>query len=635
MTDARKPELSEIAKVELDPLYVNYIGKTLTNPDKTLKTEGAGKGLEIYEDLFRDAQVRSTMQTRRLRVAGKEWEVIPATEDNPQDQKIADFVNEVLKNFDYDAACKMFLSGLVMGFKPGEVMWDYSEGDIWIKEIKGRASRRFVFGTDHNLRLITRGNMVEGEPVPDKKFIVFRNTSDNGSDYGDPLGSSLYWPVLFKKKGITFWLIFADKFGSPTPWGKYPSGAGEPEQTKLLEVLVAMQQENAIITPDNMSVELLEAARAGSIDTYERLCEFMDGQISKVILGHMAAADTTPGRLGNENQAGDIGEEYVKADSDALSFCQNPTLIKWLVDYNFPGVTTYPKVWRRTEPEKDLKALADRDKVLIVDMGVKAPAQYIYDTYGIPEPEEGEELVTPRQLTSFGVPDAETGRHGDTGNNADNSFSASQRHRVPASQFGEELTPEEINAEITDLKDLIAQLSQKLTPAEMAAIMQKIGIQITFFAGDLKNMVTDELRTQLNNLITGAKTQVEVLKELTRFFSDPIFEMSMEAEARAQLYLRNELKNVYTDTYAQTVQNAFPDEILYAYASGPRDARTADDTKAAEAETNPNFNGTPLRWPDEYLNNPFVKKSRRPNDRNTDIIMPKSMLPVDVQRRLA
>jgi phage gp29-like protein len=621
----QKPLLIEIARIEKDPLTHDFIGRTLLNPDKVLRTEGASKGIEIYEDLFRDPQIRSTMETRRLAVKGKEWEIIPAS-DKPPDVKVADFVKEVYESFDLDGARKTLLTGLITGFKPAEIMWDYSEGDIWVKEIKGRSPRRFVFDLDHNLKLLTLSNMIEGEDLPERKFICFRNFSDNGSDYGDPLGSSLYWPVLFKKKGIIFWMTFADKFGSPTAVGKYPPGAGKLEQDALLDAIVAIQQEAALTIPDNMTVELLEAARSSGIDTYQTLCEFMDGQISKVILGHKAAADTTPGKLGNETQAQDIRDDYIKADADGLCLCENESLVKWIVDYNFPDVPRkgYPKVWIRTDPEEDLKPLAERDKILIVDMGLRTGEKYLRDTYGIPEPEPDDQIVTP---PAAGFVNGKSQIANGNPNNV-------SQFTIHDSRFAEELTPKEINAEITDLKDLIAQLSQKLTPIEMAAIMQKIGDQITFFQGDLKSMVTEELRSQLNNLISGTNTQAEVIQELTRFFSDPIFEMSMEAEARAQLYLRNELKNVYTDTYAQTVANAFPDEKLYAYASGPRDARTADDTREVEKLTNPNFGGTPLRWPDEYLNNPIVKVSRRPNDRNTDIIMPRSMLPPDVQGRL-
>jgi phage gp29-like protein len=400
--EKKKPVTDQIATAQND-ITRNYLGKILLNPDAVLSSQSGGKGIQIYEEFLYEARVFSEMQKRKLAVIGKEWEVVPAS-DSPQDQKIADFVNEVFKKISYDTARQALLSGIVTGFKPGEIMWDYSEGDIWIKAIKGISPRRFAFDIDNNLRLLTWANMIEGEPVPEKKFIVFTNPSDNTSPYGDALGRALYWPIWFKKNGVKFWAVFLDKFGQPTPWGKYPPGTAKDKQDDLLDALKAMQTDQAIITPDNMAVELLEAARASSVDSYDRWEKFWNDAITFIILGQTATTEGTPGKLGEETARADIREEIVKADADLLCECQNTTLIPWLVDYNFPGVTAYPKVWIRTEPEEDLKPLAERDRILIKEIGVPTPVRYIRDTYGIPEPEEGEEMISVPQTPAFQPP---------------------------------------------------------------------------------------------------------------------------------------------------------------------------------------------------------------------------------------
>ena len=388
-----KPVTDEIATVEND-IYQDYIGKVQVNPDKVLRSESGGKGIELYEDLLRDDQVGSNLQTRKLAVVGKEWDVTPASEKRA-DQKIADFVKEVLLACNYDDARKTLLSGIVLGFKPAEIMWEYSEGQVWIKEIIGKASRRFTFDLERNLRLLTIRNMIEGEEVPDRKFIVYTSVSDNGSPFGDGLGRLLYWPVWFKKHAIKFWMIFADKFGSPTAIGKYPPGTPQAQQDDLLSAIDAIQQESAIKIPDNVAIEFLEATRTGSVNTYENLCTFMNAAISKVLLGQTLTTEIgSTGSYAASQTHETVREDYIKADADSLSAALNAQLVRWIVDYNFPGITAYPKVWIRTEPEKDLKPLADRDKLLIVDMGVPVGTQYIYDTYGIPKPEDSEELIT-------------------------------------------------------------------------------------------------------------------------------------------------------------------------------------------------------------------------------------------------
>ena len=400
MMKAERPVTDEIATVEND-IYQDYIGKVQVNPDRILRSESGGKGIELYEDLLRDDQVGSNLQTRKLAVVGREWDVTPATESR-EDRRIADFVKEVLLACNYDDGRKTLLTGIVTGFKPAEIMWEYSEGQVWIKEIAGKASRRFTFDLNRNLRLLTIGNMIDGEAVPPRKFVVYTNASDNGSPFGDGLGRLLYWPVWFKKHAIKFWMIFADKFGSPTAVGKYPPGTPQAQQDDLLSAIDAIQQESAIRIPNNVEIELLEATRSGSVNTYESLCTFMNAAISKVILGQTLTTEMSggSGSYAASKTHNEIRADYTKADADSLSAALNNQLVRWITDYNFPaesrrssGIARYPKVWIRTGAEKDLKALAERDKTLIVDMGVPVGARYFYDTYGIPQPEEGEEMV--------------------------------------------------------------------------------------------------------------------------------------------------------------------------------------------------------------------------------------------------
>ncbi|MDA8082293.1 MAG: DUF935 family protein [Nitrospiraceae bacterium] len=392
---SNRPITDEIAGAEKD-IFRDYIGNIQLNPDRVLRSEGAGKGIELYEDLLRDAKVGATLQTRRLAITGKEWQVDPAS-DKRQDVKIADYVSQVMKAINLDAYRRAALSGIVLGYKPCEIMWDYSEGDVFISKIIPRASRRFTFGLDWKIRLLTLNDMIEGEVVPDRKFQVFVNPSDNGSPYGDGLGRMLYWPVWFKKNVIKFWMIFADKFGSPTAVGKYPVGTTKEQQTALLNALEAIQQESAIKIPDTLQVEFLEAQRTGSIDTYDKLCQFMDRQIAMIMLGHTGSSESEAGKLGNDQEARDIRQDYIRSDADLLCESENNQLVRWICDYNFPSITRngYPKVWIKAAPGEDLKALAERDKTIVVDIGLPVSEQYFYDTYGIPQPQEGEAVVKP------------------------------------------------------------------------------------------------------------------------------------------------------------------------------------------------------------------------------------------------
>lgn len=370
----------EIASIERDTTQFPF-GGVLENLDDTLKTRGQGNGLKIYDDIERDCHAYAVLEKRKNAVIAREWDVIAASED-AADGAAADFVREAFKALPFDRLCKDALDATLKGFSVGEILWKRDGSRLVPGEIVARNQRRFKFATDRSLRLITRGRLMDGEALPERKFIVHRFGAKDGSPYGLGLGHKLFWPVFFKRKDITFWLTFADKFGSPTALGKYPTGTTDADQKKLLAALQAIAQDAGVAIPDGMVVELLEAARAGSIDTYEKLARYMDEQISECVLGETMTTNAQAAGLGSgqANVHNEVRKEIAKADSDLLSDTLNDTLVRWLVELNIPGARP-PKVWRDFEEAEDLTARAQRDRA-VYDLGFEPTDDYIRNTYG-------------------------------------------------------------------------------------------------------------------------------------------------------------------------------------------------------------------------------------------------------------
>jgi len=395
------PTTDEIATASKDiDIFAGWLNR-LENPDPTLRTEAAGRGLKLYDEVDRDPHAGAVLQSRYLAVVSRPWEVLPA-DDAPgrgrparttKAQAVADFVRAVLDNTNFNQARQELLQAILYGFYVAEVMWEIRDGDVVPGRIRCKHPNRFSFTIDRKLRLLTPENMVEGEPVPDRKFIRFTyGSSDN--PYGKGLGQKLWWPVWFKKNGIKFWLIFLEKFGMPTTVGKYPPGTPPEQQKSLMDALEAIHNETGIKIPNTMAIDLLEAARSGNV-SYESLCEYMDKQISKTVLGQTASTEGTPGKLGNEESQAATKQDILEADAGLLDECLNNSLVRWIVDYNFPGVTAYPRLRTRISAEQDLKELADRDRILVKEIGLPVPKRYFYETYGVPEPAESDPVLTP------------------------------------------------------------------------------------------------------------------------------------------------------------------------------------------------------------------------------------------------
>lgn len=371
-------------------MFAGWFGNVQINPDPVLRSEANGKGLKLYDEVARDAHAGATLQSRYLAVTSKPWKIIPA-DDSTGAGDVATTVEKALGDCNFRQFCQEILQATLYGYNVGEVIWTVRNQQIVPKKIRAKHPRRFVFTLDREPRLLTPTNPLSGEDIPDRKFIIFTyGSSDN--PYGKGLGQTLWWPVWFKKHGIKFWLIFLEKFGMPTAVGKYPSGTTKEQQGKLLEAIDALQSETGVKIPDSMAIELLEATRSGKV-THQNLCDYMDRQISKAVLSQTASTEGTPGKLGNEDTQGDVRQDIIEADANLLEECFNETIVRWIADYNHPNLTAYPKLKIRTEPPENLKAMAERDKIVVKEIGLPVPAQYFYDTYGIPKPAEGEEVL--------------------------------------------------------------------------------------------------------------------------------------------------------------------------------------------------------------------------------------------------
>jgi len=374
----KKPLLdTEVANRLRDPFETAYMGLLRSNDPLLLEK---GENVEIYRDLKRDGKVFAALQKRVGALIGREWTVKPIADG---DQADADTLTEILQAINFNQLCRDLLDALLMGYAVSEIVWTVVEGRIVPARIVKRRQSRFVYvQTDENagpqLRLLTKENLLTGADLPARKFIVHRCNPEDDNPYGTGLGLQLYWPVFFKRKGIIAWNKLNDRFGSPTPWGKYPRNATAKEKSTLFDALRAMSNDGAVMTPEGMQLELLESKLTGSVTTQQALCEFMDDWIAEVVLGQepRASGGGALAAASKERQA--VRLDLVQADSDLLSETLNATLIAWICEYN--GLAPC-LVDRRIKEEEDRKAESEAD-LNVASMGYEMEEEAVREKYG-------------------------------------------------------------------------------------------------------------------------------------------------------------------------------------------------------------------------------------------------------------
>mgnify|MGYP001773423024 CR=1 FL=1 len=486
-----KPVMDELAPVTMGRDITHGIvdGLPLLPDQDDLASRDGGLRLDTYVKVHDDFQVMSALQQRRNAVVANEWEVIPGG-PRRADKKAADLIDRLLNALPWDDITSKMHYGVFHGHAASECLWMRDGTQIVPEAIRVRDARRFAYRPDGALVLLTATNPL-GETLPARKFWAYQTGATHHDDpYGMGLAHWCYWPVQFKRGVAKLWLIALDKYASPTALGYFPPNASEAERARLLAALAAIRNQAALALPEGMKAELLAASRSGAAD-YQAAASYWDQAISKVILGHSAATDSTPGRLGGEDGAAQAREDLVTADADVLCASANLTWVRWVTEWSVPGAAV-PMIWRRTEGDEDLNARAERDR-RIFDLGYRPTLAQIVATYG------GDWEVV-------GDPSAGDGSAADGTNGADGETPAS------ATDLAAPLAP----ADPPDpIASQIARLEREAAP-EIEAMLARVrreldeATDLAAFQGRLLTLYPELQRADLTELLAMAFAAVDL-----------------------------------------------------------------------------------------------------------------------------
>lgn len=361
--------------------------------------------LELAEDMEeRNEHYAGVLGVRKRQVAGLEI-TVEAASDAAEDVAAADLVRDFIGRDDLEDELFDILDAVGKGFSATEIIWDTSEGQWTISALKWRDPRWFVFDRDDGETLRLRGTAGDEDLWP-AKWIVHKAKIKSGLPIRGGLARSAAWAYLFKTFTTSEWAIFCEAYGQPLRLGKYGLSASEKDKEILLRAVGSIASDFAATIPESMAVEFVEASITGSIDLYERRADWLDRQISKLVLGQTATTDAQAGGYAVGKVHDGVRDDIERADARQLASTLNRDIVIPLVALNLGSRKAYPKIRIGRPDETDINDLV-ANVVKLVPLGLKVGMSTMRDKLGLPDPDADEELLVPQAAAPAPSPDQE------------------------------------------------------------------------------------------------------------------------------------------------------------------------------------------------------------------------------------
>ncbi len=186
----------------------------------------------------------------------------------------------------------------------------------------------------------------------------------------------------------------------PVRLGKYGRRATKEDIATLKRAVAAIGSDVGAVIPDSMAIDIIESKTTSSNSVvYEKIAEWADKQLSKLVLGQTASTEGTPGKLGESKGQEEVRQDILKADVLQLEQTLNRDLVKPYVLFNFGEQKKYPKLKIKYVEPKNIKLIVEAIKKL-VPYGLKVKSQEINNLLGLSVPEDDDEILTAPQPAS-------------------------------------------------------------------------------------------------------------------------------------------------------------------------------------------------------------------------------------------
>lgn len=355
--------------------------------------------LELAEDIEeRDPHYLAVLGTRRRQVAQLPVTVEAATDDK-QHIFHADFIREWLKEGLLDLAMFDILDAIGKGFSVHEIEWESTPEAVLPVRLDYRPQRWFTFDPlDGETIQLQEG--VTREPLSPHKFIVHRHRAKSGLTIRSGLARVASYSWMMKAFTSRDWAIYIQNYGMPVRIGRYDQNASDTDKAILWRAVANIAGDCAAIIPKGMEIEfvgLKDTAKGSGGESYQSRCDWLDQQISKLVLGQTTTTDAVSGGHAVSKEHRLVQEDIERADAKLLAATLTQQLVPLIIALNFGPQKRYPKLMIGRPDEVPLKEVVDAlDK--LGKQGLTVEVSELRDRLGFSEPAPDAEVIGGRPV---------------------------------------------------------------------------------------------------------------------------------------------------------------------------------------------------------------------------------------------
>jgi phage gp29-like protein len=337
------PEIERLVVPKaLRQIDTNLLQVTPGGIDSALSNREQGypqKWVDLCDRMQTNPTLSFAFETRKRAVAGRPLNVAEPDDVPPElrgyAREAAALVKEWLAGIgDLEAFVMRIMDAWMSGLHVSELMWERRHG-VWLPTPAQVYTRECEWDWDNTVKC--RGADYRWVRTADhpSKFLAFVPQTSGRSPACQGIGDRVVWYWFMLGTSIKFWMIAAERFGSPLAVAKLASESNaETRGAIALQLQSLMTTSTAVLTGDD-ALEIIDGKAAGTAGVWSELTKLFTDQICYGVGTTPDVLMVGPNGLGSAGTNARDGVRLESSKLDAKMVCAALSQIaRWVVWWN-------------------------------------------------------------------------------------------------------------------------------------------------------------------------------------------------------------------------------------------------------------------------------------------------------------